>query len=147
MLIEELKPFIDDQYRTLPQREFTGIGGSSLGGLLALYLGLKRYDVFSRIAAMSPSLWWANRFILHEISNLQTRLPIRIWVDIGRAEGRHFKGQTRHLQEILIKKGWKKNRNTKLADFRYLEAPKARHDEFSWGARFDRVLSFLYPMI
>ena len=39
MLTEELKPFIDGEYRTLPQREFTGVGGSSLGGLFALHMG------------------------------------------------------------------------------------------------------------
>jgi predicted alpha/beta superfamily hydrolase len=147
MLIEELKPFIDGQYRTLPQREFTGLGGSSLGGLFALYLSIKRADIFSRAAVMSPSIWWANRYILREVSALQTRLPIRIWLDIGRREGGHFKSQTRQLQEILLKKGWKKNRNAKLADFRYFEAPKARHDEFSWGARFDKVLRFLFPVV
>jgi predicted alpha/beta superfamily hydrolase len=147
MLIEELKPFIDGQYRTLPQREFTGLGGSSLGGLFSLYLGIKRADVFSRVAVMSPSIWWGDRFILREVSALQNRLPLRIWLDIGRREGRHFKTQTRLLQEMFIKKGWQKNRNAKLADFRYLETPKAGHDEFSWGARFDKVLRFLFPII
>jgi predicted alpha/beta superfamily hydrolase len=59
-LIEELKPFIDANYRTLPGREFTGVGGSSLGGLFALHMGFTRPDIFGRIAAMSPSAWWAN---------------------------------------------------------------------------------------
>ncbi len=147
MFTEELKPFIDQTYRTLPQREYTGFGGSSLGGLLSLYLGIKRPDVFSRLAIMSPSVWWGNGFLLREVAALSERLPLRIWLDIGRREGRQFKGQTRHLQEILLHKGWKKNRNARLADFRYLEAPKAVHDELSWGARFDKVLRFLFPVV
>jgi len=147
MLIEELKPFIDDTYRTLPQVEFTGIGGSSLGGLLALHLGLTRPDVFSRVAAMSASVWWANRAILRDVAALPGRLPVRIWLDIGKGEGRYTVAQARHLQDILLEKGWQKNRRAALADFRYLEAPKARHDEISWGARFDKVLKFLYPKI
>jgi predicted alpha/beta superfamily hydrolase len=146
MFIEELKPFIDRNYRTLPQREYTGFGGSSLGGLVALYLGLKRPDVFSRLAVMSPSLWWGNGFLLREFAGLPDRLPLRIWLDIGKGEGRHFTIQTRHLQKILLNKGWKKNRNPRLADFRYLEAPQARHDELSWGSRFDKVLRFLFPI-
>jgi predicted alpha/beta superfamily hydrolase len=145
MLIEELKPYIDQTFRTLPQREYTGFGGSSLGGLLALYLGLKRSDIFSRLAVMSPSLWWANGYLLKEIAALPSRLPLRIWLDIGRREGRHYKNQTRRLHDLLLIKGWKKHRNSRLADFRYLEAPKAGHDESSWGARFDKVLRFLYP--
>ena len=146
-LIEELKPFIDANYRTLPGREFTGVGGSSLGGLFALHMGFTRPDIFGRIAAMSPSAWWANGFILREAAALSERLPLRIWLDMGKREGRHFLAQTRLLQDILRGKGWQKNRRALLADFRYLEAPKARHDEFSWGARFDKVLKFLYPKI
>lgn len=147
MLTGELKPFIDATYRTLPQSEFTGIGGSSLGGLFALHMGLTRPDVFRRVAAMSPSLWWANRTILREISALPSRLPLRIWLDMGRREGRNYLWHTRTLQDILRRKGWQKNRKAASADFRYLEVPGARHDEFSWGARFDKVLKFLYPKI
>lgn len=146
-LIEELKPFIDREYRTMPEREFTGVGGSSLGGLFALHMGFTRPDVFGRIAAMSPSMWWANGFILREAAALPGRLPLRIWLDMGRREGRYFLAQTRQLQDILRSKGWQKNRKAALADFRYLEAARARHDEFSWGARFDKVLKFLYPKI
>ena len=147
MLVEELKPFIDETYRTLPQREFTGVGGSSLGGLFALHMGFTRSDVFGRIAAISPSAWWAGGFILREAAALPERLPLRIWLDMGKGEGRYFLTQTRTLQDILRGKGWQKNRRAALADLRYLEAPKGRHDEFSWGARFDKVLKFLYPRI
>ena len=146
-LIGELKPFIDREYRTLPEREFTGVGGSSLGGLFALYMGFTRPDVFGRIAAISPAAWWANGYILHEAAALRERLPLRIWLDMGRREGRYFLAQTRQLQYILRSKGWRKNRKAVLADFRYLEAARARHDESSWGARFDKVLKFLYPKI
>jgi predicted alpha/beta superfamily hydrolase len=146
-IIEEIKAFIDSEYRTLPGREFTGIGGSSLGGLFSLYVGLKRPDIFSRLAVMSPSLWWGGGHILHEALALPKRIPSRIWLDIGKREGMHFKNQTNYLERILLSKGWQKNRNPRFADFRYLEAPKAGHDEYSWGARFDKVLKFLYPKI
>jgi len=147
MLIYELKPFIDHHYRTLPEREFTGLGGSSLGGLFSLYLGIKRPDVFSRLAIMSPSLWWADGFILREVLALPSKQKLRVWLDIGKREGRYIKNQARLLQKIMIKKGWKKHRNDKLADFRYLEAPKAGHNEFSWGERFGKVLKFLFPIV
>ena len=54
-----LKPEIDRRYRTLRDPEHTGIGGSSMGGLIALYAGLTRPDVFSRVLAMSPAVWFA----------------------------------------------------------------------------------------
>ena len=142
MLIEELKPFIDGEYRTRPEREYTGLGGSSLGGLVSLYLGLKRPDVFSRLAVMSPSVWWANNHIIRETAKIGERLPLRIWLDIGRREGPQIKHQVRALKEMLLANGWRSNE-----DFAYFEFPGARHDEAAWAARFGEVLKFLYPPI
>ena len=141
MLIEELKPFIDENYLTLPQREFTGIGGSSLGGLVSLYLGFKHPEVFSRVAAISPSVWWANNQIIREIAKSPERVPLRIWLDIGRKEGSRIKHQVRALKEILLASGWTD------ADFRYAEIPNASHNEMAWAARFDEVLKFLFPAL
>src|SRR5258705_10465824 len=57
MLVEELKPFIDAHYRTRQGAAHTGVGGSSLGGLVSLYLSLKYPRVFGRAAVVSPSVW------------------------------------------------------------------------------------------
>lgn len=138
-LIEELKPFVDYHYRTLPGREFTVIGGSSLGGLVSLYLGLRRPDVFSRVAAISPSVWWGNGAIFREVGALNWKPPVRIWLDIGGREGINIKRQTRYLRDALVGKDWKLKK-----DLFYLEARGGRHDEISWSARFDRVLKFLF---
>src|SRR6266699_1445032 len=61
MLVEELKPFIDSHYRTKRDAKSTGLGGSSLGGLVSLYLSLKYSNVFGRAAVVSPSVWFANK--------------------------------------------------------------------------------------
>lgn len=142
MIIEELKPFVDKTYSTRPGREFTGIGGSSLGGLVSLYLAFKRPDVFSRVAAMSPSIWWANNQIIRETAKLPERLPLRIWLDIGRKEGVQIKHQVRAMKEMLLAQGWHLG-----ADFSYAEIPNARHEESAWAARFGEVLKFLYPKL
>jgi predicted alpha/beta superfamily hydrolase len=142
MIIEELKPFIDKEYRTRPEREFTGLGGSSLGGLVSLYLGLKSPDVFSRLAVMSPSVWWANNQIIRETAKIAERLPLRIWLDIGKREGPQIKHQVRALKEILLANGWRSGE-----DFAYFEIPNARHEESAWAGRFGEVLKFLYPPI
>ena len=142
MIIEELKPFIDREYLTKPERQYTGLGGSSLGGLVSLYLGFKRPDVFSRVAAISPAVWWANNHIIRQIATTPERIPLRIWLDIGKKEGVRIKHQVRALKEILLAVGWKQGE-----DFAYLEIPEARHDEIAWSQRFDEVLKFLYPAI
>lgn len=58
-LINTLKPEIDNRYRTLPDQESTSIGGYTMGGLFSLYAGLTRPDVFSKVIALSPSIWFA----------------------------------------------------------------------------------------
>ncbi len=141
MIIEELKPFIDKEYLTKPEREFTGLGGSSLGGLVSLHLGFKRPDIFSRLAVMSPSVWWAYNQIIRETALIGERLPLRIWLDIGRKEGTRIKHQVRALKEILLANGWQNG-----LDLAYFEFPEARHEESAWAARFGEVLKFLYPI-
>ncbi len=138
-LIEELKPFIDRHYRTLPEASNTGLGGSSLGGLVTLYLGLKHANVFGKLAVLSPSLWWDNRFILHEVEKLPTKPATRIWLDMGTHEG-YGLHDVQHLRNLLVQKGWELDR-----DLRYFEAEGAVHDEKAWGERVAPLLKFLFP--
>jgi predicted alpha/beta superfamily hydrolase len=142
MLIEELKPFIDSQYRTQHGPEATGLGGSSLGGLVSLYLGLKYPQVFGRLAVVSPSVWWDNRVILRDVQAVKHRPQTRIWLDIGTKEGRDVSEATmgaRALRDALIAKGWKLD-----ADLKYFEAEGAEHNERAWSERVAPMLKFLF---
>jgi predicted alpha/beta superfamily hydrolase len=56
-ITDTLKPFVDKTYRTKPEREFTGIGGSSMGGLVSIYSGLMYPEVYGKLMIFSPSLW------------------------------------------------------------------------------------------
>jgi predicted alpha/beta superfamily hydrolase len=146
MLVEELMPFIDAHYRTLKGPKYTGLGGSSLGGLVSLYLGLKYPNVFGQVAMVSPSVWWADNQIVHYTENFSGKPPPRIWLDIGTREGRDEKDAqnvtdgARLLRDTLIKKGWKLGKN--LA---YLEAEGAEHNERAWAERVGPMLEFLFP--
>lgn len=142
MIIQELKPFIDTEYRTKPEREFTGMGGSSLGGLVTIYLGIRHPQVFSRLAVISPSAWWAKNHIIRETAKLGERIPLRIWLDIGKREGSTIKHQVRALKEMLLANGWQNGE-----DLAYFEIPGATHNESAWGERFGSVLTFLYPVM
>ena len=89
LLIEELKPQIDVAYRTEPGPATTAVGGSSLGGLVSLFLGFEYPKVFGSIAVLSPSIWWNNRspsstFVAARETPSRN---LRIWLDIGTAEG------------------------------------------------------------
>jgi predicted alpha/beta superfamily hydrolase len=140
LLIEELKPLIDRTYRTLPEAQNTALGGSSLGGLLSLYLGFAHPEVFGKIAVMSPSLWWDHRSILNAIDQQIAKPDLRIWLDMGTAEGVRHVRDADMLERLLLKRGWKIG-----ADLAYVKAQGAVHDEGAWSDRFGDVLRFLFP--
>ncbi len=141
MLIEEIKPFIDREYRTHPDAANTGLGGSSLGGLLTIHLGIRHPNVFSRLAALSPSVWWDKRVIVREVNELPGKLPLKIWLDAGTQEGEEVITDARALRDALVTKGWVVGQ-----DLGYVEAEGGQHNEASWAARVDPVLRFLYPV-
>ena len=140
LLIEELKPWIDRTYRTLPEAKNTGLGGSSLGGLVTLYLGFAYPEVFGKLAVMSPSLWWDHRSILNAIQQQATKPDLRIWLDMGTAEGAKHLRDADMLDQLLLKRGWRSG-----VDLTYVKAPGAVHDERAWSDRFGDVLRFLFP--
>jgi predicted alpha/beta superfamily hydrolase len=140
LLVEELKPFIDGRYRTRREPAYTGIGGSSLGGLVSLYLGLMRPDVFSRLAVMSPSVWWDRRAILRYVRDAHPKPRLKLWVDVGTAEGPQHVTNLRLLKSALLKAGWIEGE-----DLHYEEVEGATHSERAWGDRLGRVLKYLYP--
>jgi predicted alpha/beta superfamily hydrolase len=142
LLIEELKPLIDRSYRTLRGPENTGMGGSSLGGLISLYLGFAHPEVFGKVAVMSPSLWWDHRSILNAINDQATKPDLRIWLDMGTAEGLRHLRDTDMLERVLLNRGWRSG-----VDLRYVKAQGAIHDERAWSERFGDVLRFLFPHI
>lgn len=140
MLAEELKPFIDSEFRTLPGAADTGLGGASLGGLATLHLGLKLPQVFGRLAAMSPSIWWDDRVVVRNVKALPAKTPARIWLDIGTDEGRGAVDSVKELRDVLVKKGWVID-----SDLKYHEARGAAHEEKAFARRADQMLKFLFP--
>ncbi len=140
MLVEELKPFIDHTYRTLPGADNCGMGGSSLGGLVSLYLGLRYTWVFSKLAVMSPSVWWHNQAILRTVAQITKKPDLKIWLDVGTREGKQALTNVRALKRDLIKKGWKRGR-----DLGYMEMQGGEHSELAWAQRVAPMLKFLFP--
>ncbi len=137
-LTEELKPFIDRKYHTHPGPESTGLGGSSLGGLATLVLGLWYPKFFSRLAVLSPSIWWDDCVIFGMIESLEDKLPLKIWLDTGT----HEEGweRARILRHLLVEKGWRLD-----DDLEYTEIEGGDHSEGAWSMRVDPFLRFLFP--
>ena len=144
MLVREIKPFIDQTYRTRKAAADTAVGGSSLGALAALVAGMEYPRVFGKLALLSPSVWWDDRSILRLIEAWTPRQPRpRIWLDAGTAEGRSpakVVEDTRLLRNALAGKGWREG-----SGIHYEEAQDHPHNEQAWGERFGRVLEYLFP--
>jgi len=140
MLVEELKPLVDHHYRTLPGIENCGLGGSSLGGLVSMYLALRYRWVFGKLAAMSPSVWWRNRAILKTVAQIKQKPELRIWLDIGTQESPRALPDVWALKTALVKQGWKLGE-----DLCYTEVEGGHHDEVAWAQRVAPMLKFLFP--
>jgi predicted alpha/beta superfamily hydrolase len=138
-VVEHLKPLIDRRFRTLPGAGSTGLGGSSLGGLITLYMGLQYPDVFGKLLMVSPSVWWDDRWILTEVHNYTGPKHQRIWLDIGLDEDEDAVSDVRTLYDALITAGWPTDR------LRFMEVPGGLHNERSWGKRVPEMLKYLFP--
>jgi predicted alpha/beta superfamily hydrolase len=144
MITQELKPFIDREYRTRTSAAHTGVGGSSLGGLVSLETGLLYPRIFGRLAILSPSVWWDNRSILEMVRAYKSETRARIWLDSGTDEGDAPDAglaDLRMLCRALTEKGWREG-----VDLCCTVVPGAAHNEGAWAARFGDVLQYLFPL-
>lgn len=143
-LIEEVRPFIDREYRTRTGPRHTGVGGSSMGGLISLHLCRNYPDVFGLCAALSSSLWWDNERLIREVEDDPAGLAnCRTWLDMGGREGHSQVGMgamVRRARRLAFHL-----RNVPAEQFRYYEDADGSHNESAWAARFPDVLQFLFP--
>ncbi len=140
MLVEELRPYVAHKYRILGGAENCGMGGSSLGGLVTMYLGLRYPTVFGKLAVMSPSVWWKGRAILKTVAQIRRNTGQRIWLDIGTDESGLALPDVRTMKNLLERKGWRVG-----ANLGYTEVEGGKHTESAWAERVGPMLRFLYP--
>jgi predicted alpha/beta superfamily hydrolase len=139
-LLEEVMPFMQGEYRISSGPEFTGMGGSSLGGLLSLYLGLKLPYIFGKLAALSPSLWWNQRVMTRFAEAARVHPRPRIWLDVGTREGPRTVKDVEQFRDVLVQKGWQPEH-----DLRYERVEGGEHNEAAWAQRVGPFLEFLFP--
>ena len=146
-VMEELKPFIDHTYRTQTTRMHTGVAGASMGGLISLAIAWKYPQRVGLCGVLSPSLWWSQCRILHELAADPLWMKrTRFWMCIGSREGRRLRGHLtphllhcRQLVELWDRTGLVPGRN-----YYYAEVAGGEHNEDAWAARFDKVLLYLF---
>jgi predicted alpha/beta superfamily hydrolase len=142
-LIKEVMPFVSRNYRIATGPENTGLGGSSLGALIALYTVAVKSGVIGRLLLESPSLWASNRQLIRD-SRAVKNWPERVFLAVGTAEaGRPDRDQSivddvRELAGILRRAGLGGKRLRLVID------DGATHHESSWARRFPEALAFLF---
>lgn len=160
-----LKPMIDARYRTLTDREHTGIGGSSMGALIALHAGLTRPEIFSKVMAMSTAVWFAedgerwlsdNRLVREARENSALG-NVRFYLDIGTnersrdtdpdvldARGRPVSYARAYLEGSDAVAAALRAAGMPADRLRYRVDEGGIHNESAWSARFEDAVAWLY---
>src|SRR3984957_2183072 len=142
-LMKEVMPFVESVYRVATSPENTGLGGSSLGALIALYTAITRPGVIGKLLLESPSLWASNRQIIRD-SRAARIWPERIFLAAGTAEAgspersRTVVDDVRELAAIVRRAVLSEKR------LRMVITEGGGHTESAWAARFPEALQFLF---
>lgn len=134
-----LKPIVDRTFRTLPDAAHTGIGGSSLGGLISIYAGLMHPDVFGRLLVFSPSLWISPKIYFDAI-RLQAPVPMKIYAYGGEKESQYMVPSIQRFNETLARQ----NNNGNSIDIHLSVDPTGTHQEVHWSREFPKAVEWLF---
>lgn len=130
--IETVIPYVDETYRTIPDRENRMIMGSSFAGVQAFWMGYHHPEVFSAIGVVSPATWVANGRMVTEMEKATEAPNISIWLDTGVTEtGMEIDA----LVDALLDQGFVNGKN-----LFYFMDKEGLHDELSWAKRVHNPL-------
>ncbi|MBU1820409.1 MAG: carbohydrate esterase [Bacteroidetes bacterium] len=138
-ITDTLKKEVDLKYRTMPHRLHTGIGGSSLGGLLAAYAGLMHPDVFGKQMIFSPSLWLSPKIFFDAIHFFEP-FESRMYLYGGNREGANMVQNLEKFHKTLQKQGYGYDRVQLQLEI----DPQGHHREERWGEEFPKALEWLF---
>jgi predicted alpha/beta superfamily hydrolase len=138
-IVEEVKPFIDSTFRVETDNTNTYIAGSSCGGNISLYLGLKYQDVFSCIGAFSPAYYIIKKGFYDFLDDLELNQNMKIYYDVGTEENGFFSKiylKEHKLFDEYIKKKLPQSQLLGVID------KGAKHSEEFWAKRFTGFVEF-----
>jgi predicted alpha/beta superfamily hydrolase len=140
MLVQELKPVIDGMLRTRPGVTSTALCGSSLGGLVTAYAGLKHPEVYGMVAELSPSTWWNSDVIIADVMTTQPApaRPRVVYVDSGQGQTADDETDTDMLAAEYLALGYVDG-----TSFRHVIQPGAMHSETYWAERFPGAMQLV----
>jgi predicted alpha/beta superfamily hydrolase len=136
-IVETLKPYIDSHYRTKPQREYTGVMGSSLGGLVSHYIGLNYQDVFGKVGVFSPSFWYSDSsYVFAYQTGKQSSM--RYFMMGGTNESTNLLTQMNLMIDTLYATGFDSN------ELKLKVVEGGQHNELLWRTQFGEAYQWLF---
>lgn len=136
-IVETLKPYIDQHYRTLPDRSNTGLMGSSLGGLISHYGALSYQHVFSKAGIFSPSYWFSDS--VWSFTGLNGKQEnMRFYQLCGTLEGGNTVGDMLRMNDSLVKAGFSQEEIFNKV------VTGGQHNEALWRSNFAEAYVWLF---
>ena len=135
---ETLKPFVDSNFRTKKEREFTGIGGSSMGGLVSIFSGLLYPEVYGKLMIFSPSLWVVPKLSIDSDSTVTNDTKIYLYAggDESATMIEHVRSFKKNiLASEFVKDKMKINLSINL---------EGKHSETYWSDEFPKAIEWLF---
>lgn len=136
-IVETLKPYIDANYRTRPQREYTGIMGSSLGGLVSMYAAIEHQDVFGKAGIFSPSFWFSSEAYNH-VAQTGKEANMRIFLMAGQNESSTMASDLYNMHSTLQNEGFGQS------ELKITVHPDGAHSEWYWSREFPAAYQWLF---
>ena len=136
-LVETLKPYVDSNFRTKKEREFTGIGGSSMGGLVSIFSGIRYPDVFGKLMIFSPSLWVAPKM---KFKNYENSVATRIYLYAGGDESETMIEHVETFKNRMLESEFVDDKMKINLSINKL----GKHNEIYWSDEFPKAIEWLF---
>jgi alpha-glucosidase len=140
-VVNTLKPYIDKNYRTIPDRKHTAIGGSSMGGLISFCAGIYYPETFGKLLVFSPSFWFSDE-VYQEAQQLLKHQDMRIYMLVGREEVSMMVHGVEKVEAILRKDPRYGTQGNLLVKY----VKDGHHNETFWRDHYGRAFSWLFSL-
>lgn len=135
-LVQTLKPYIDEHYRTKKDAHNTTIAGSSMGGLISMYAILKYPDVFGNAGIFSPAFWISPEIYKYATDHSLKKFS-RVYFACGDAESDSMVQDMQKMVNLVRSKGLNEQNAPELI------VKGAKHNEKQWNGEFPEFYSWL----
>ena len=136
-IVHTLKPFIDNNFRTKPDRLNTGIMGSSLGGLISFYAAIEYQEIFGKAGIFSPSFWLSHQ-VYNLVENTGKEQDMKIYLLAGEKESGSLVQEMVNMQSTLLNAGFQSNEVLLHID------QEGQHSEWFWRQEFPDAYTWLF---